>query len=118
MGDLERVVAQPLSPVELQKGKALLAYELIRDLERATSAAEAMAQIFIYGLPLEEYRRFVPNLKSLTVEEIQAAAKRTLTPARLTIAVAGDASKVLPQLEQLKLPAPQRRDPDGVLLQK
>jgi len=118
LGEIDRIVAQPLSPDEVEKGKALLAYQLVRELEHATTAAHEMSQIFIYDLPLDEYRRFVPNLKALTAESIQQAAQRTLTPARLTISVAGDASKVVPQLDALKLPPPQRRNADGQVIQK
>jgi zinc protease len=113
LGELERALAQPLTPAEVDKGKALLAFDLVSQLESAPSAALALSQIFIYDLPLDEFRRFVPGLQALTPESIQAAAKRALDPSRMTIVVAGDESKLLPQLSELKLPEPQRRDPEG-----
>lgn len=117
--EVRTLLAQPLSEEDLEKGKALLAADLVRTLETSDSTAEAVAAIFVYDLPLDEYRTIVSRLKALTVEDVQAAARRVLDPAKMTITIVGDLAKVEPQLkaeEALKaLPAPQRRDTAGRL---
>lgn len=118
MSELERVVAKPLTPEELDKGKSLLAFELVQTLEHAASAAGLMSGSFLYDLPLDEYRTYVGRLKALTVAEVQEAGRRALQPGEMTITVVGDADKVMPQLAaeaDLALPAPQQRDADGEL---
>jgi zinc protease len=117
--ELERVVAEPLSDEEMRKGRALLAFDLVQMLERADSLAAGISAIFVYDLPLDEYRTFVDRLTALTAEEVRAAAARTLQPGKMTIAVAGDRQKVEPQLKDeraLALPSPQLRDPEGKLV--
>ena len=114
--ELQRAVAEPLAPDELDKARALLAYQLVETLSHADALSRAVAQIFLYDLPADEFRTFVPRLQALTPETVQAAARRVLDPPQMTIAIAGDKAKVLPQLEPLRLPAPQLRDPSGDLV--
>lgn len=117
--ELNTIVSQPLSPEDLQKGKSLLAADLVRNLETSTSAAGAISEIFLYDLPLDEYRTFVARLKALSAEDVQAAVRRVLDPAKMTITIAGDLSKVEPQLKAepalQSLPAAQRRTAEGTL---
>ena len=119
LGEIGRAVNEPLTAEELGKGRALLAYDLVEMLERADSAAAGLAALYVYDLPLDEYRTVVNRLKALTAEDVQAAARRTLQPGAMTIAVAGDRKAVEPQLQRqsaLALPAPQLRDAAGQLL--
>ena len=114
--ELQRLVAEPLSADELEKGKALLAFQLIEELQSVDATAMAVADLFVFDLPLDEYRTFVPRLRALSAGSVQAAVGRTLDPARMTLAVAGDASAVVPQLkaeEALRLPAPELRNAEG-----
>lgn len=117
LSEVRQVVEQPLSPEDLDKGKALLAADLVRDLETSESTAGAIAAIFLYDLPVDEYRTFVDRLKALTSEQVQAATRRALQPDRFTIAIVGDVAKVQAQLQQeeaLKhLPAAQQRNAEG-----
>jgi zinc protease len=113
--ELERAVQEPLSDAELQKGKALLAYQLVETLQHSDGTAAALAEIFIDELPLDEYATFVPRLRAITAAEVLAAAQRTLKPAEMTVALAGDEEVVLPQLAAagLTFPAPEQRDALG-----
>ena len=113
--ELERATSEPISAEELQKGKALLAFQLVEELQHAEGAAQAIAEIPIYGLPVDEYRTFVPRLNALTVQGVTAAAQRVLDPAKMTVLIAGDSEKSLDQLAKtkLELPAPEHRGPFG-----
>ena len=114
--ELDRAATQPISDVELNKGKALLAFDLVQGLERADSAAGGVAAIFIDRLPADEFQTFVPRLNALTIDRVQEAAKQVLHPEKMTVVIAGDGQKALDQLAKvpgLKLPAPQWRGPFG-----
>jgi zinc protease len=113
LSELRRAADEPLDPAELDKGRALLAYRLVDTLSHASQLAAAVAQIWLYSLPVDEYRTYVPRLQSLSVQSVQAAARGALQPARMTIAVAGDKARVLPQLAPLSLGNPELRDPSG-----
>jgi zinc protease len=118
-GELNRLVAEPLSAEELSKGKALLAFQLVEALQSVGATSAAVADIFLFDLPLDEYRTYVSRLQALTPAIVQDAVRRALHPQEMTLAIAGDAKAVLPQLQAeaaLKLPAPQLRDPEGKVL--
>ena len=114
--EIQRAVTEPLAPAELDKARALLAYQLVETLSHADALSRAVAQIFLYDLPADEFRTFVPRLQALTPESVQTAARRVLDPAQMTISIAGDKAKVSSQLAPLQLPAPQLRDPSGDLV--
>jgi zinc protease len=118
LGEVRRAVEEPLTAEELSKGKALLAFDLVSTLEHAEAAAGAAAAIFLYGLPLDEFRTFVPRLKALDPSAVQAAGRRAIDPNALTVVIAGDVNKVTPQLAKsgLDLGPPQLRDPGGKLI--
>jgi zinc protease len=116
--ELNRLVAEPLSDEELNKGKALLAFQLVEGLQSVTATARAVSDIFLFDLPLDEYRTYVSRLQALTAGTVQDAVRRALHPDQMTLAIAGDAKAVLPQLRaepSLKLPPPQFRDAEGKL---
>jgi zinc protease len=116
LSELTRVVEQPLDEAELSKGKALLAYGLVEQLQKSELTAALVSELFTSGAPLDTLQQFVPRLQALTVAEVQAATRRTLDPATMTITLVGDPG-VLGQLEAagLALPAPQRRSATGAL---
>ena len=115
--ELRRVVDEPLPDAELAKGKALLAYGLVEQLQRAELTAGLVSELFTAGAPLDSLQKLVPQLQGLSAAEVQAAARRALDPASMTITVVGDPA-VLSQFEPagLTLPAPERRTASGALV--
>jgi predicted Zn-dependent peptidase len=115
LSELQRGVDAPITQAELDKAKALLAFDVAQLLEHAGGAASAFGQLFLYGLPDDEFQTYVPRLQKLTLEDVQAAVRRVVDPARMTIVLAGDAKKVEEQLRasSLGLPPPERRDVVG-----
>ncbi|MGO8970403.1 MAG: M16 family metallopeptidase [Myxococcaceae bacterium] len=119
--ELNRMVAEPLSTEEVSKGKALLAFQLVENLQSVAATTRAVGNIFLFDLPLDEYRTFVSRLEALTPATVQEAVRRTLHPEGMALAIAGDAKVILPQLKAeaaLNLPSPQLRDAEGKLLGK
>lgn len=112
--ELRRIVDEPLPEAELAKGKALLTYGLVEQLQRVELTASLVAELFTAEAPLDSLRTLVSQLRSLSAGEVQEAARRALDPATMTITVAGD-PKVLAQFEGagLQLPAPERRTAAG-----
>jgi zinc protease len=117
--ELHRLVSEPLSADDLSKGKALLAFQVVEELQSVGATAQALGEMFVFDLPLDEFRTFVPRLQALSTSEVLAAVRRTLDPAKMTLAVAGDAKTVVPLMQAettLKLPPPQLRDAEGHLI--
>ena len=94
---------------------ALFRYSLVQELLHANGLAGAISDVWLFDLPADEYRTFVPRLHELTVEGVKQAAQRTLSPERMTISIAGDRAQVLSQVKPLGLPEPQLRTPTGAL---
>ena len=110
--EISRAVDEPLAQEELEKGKALLAYQLVETLQRSEATAAAVGELFVDGLPMDELQTLVPRLRALTVADVQAAARRALQPGKMTIVLAGDWKVVGPQLKAagLGLPEPVLRE--------
>jgi zinc protease len=115
--EIDGAVSAPVAPAELEKARALLAYDLVETLSHADALAREVTDMFIEGTPPDELQTFVPRLQALTPASVQAATARALQPRSMTIVIAGDRAAVTPQLAPLQLPAPQLRDATGVLLQ-
>ena len=50
------------------------------------------------GLPIEDFDELERKVDSLTVEQVNAAAKKYILPEKMTIVVVGDKSKISEQL--------------------
>jgi zinc protease len=109
----ELKTAAQLDESELAKGRALLAFNLAEQMSHATALATAVGEIWLFGLPRDELRTYVPRLRALTADAVQAATKRALDAEQMTVVIAGDRAKVEPQLTGLSLGPADLRDPSG-----
>jgi len=112
--ELQRIIDEPLSTADLDKGKALLAYRLVDDLQTAEGTASLVGELVASGVGLDWLSTVLPRLQALTAADVQAAGQRALDPATMTVTVAGDPG-VLAQLAQagVTMPAPERRTATG-----
>src|SRR5207302_9536159 len=104
--ELRRIVREPLDEVELAKGKALLAGDVVNVLESSQATAGSFASLWVEQVPLDEYAQLVPRLAKLTGEDIHAALQRTLHPDEETTVIVGDLKTVRPTLVKLGLGPP------------
>jgi len=119
LSELDRVVREPLTEEEVAKGKSLTAYGLVEQLQRAEATASLVASYVASGVPVSSLATLLPRLQALTAADVQAAARKVLDPATMTITVAGDPA-VLAQAKEagLELPEPEKRGPEGELRTK
>jgi len=61
-------------------------------------ALQVLNQIF-YGLDLKDLERLRDRVEAVTVQDLQATARKYLSPDRLSIVLVGDASKFMDQLK-------------------
>jgi zinc protease len=71
--------------------------------ERSDVATSAAAQLFVYDLPLDHYRRLPEDLGGVDGARVYAIAKGALDPSVMTILLVGDAKAVQQQVKNLKL---------------
>lgn len=105
----------PLPAAELDAARDAQALSLPGAFETNADIGASLAEIFVYGLPLDYYARLPGQLSSVTAEQVQAAARTWLAPERMKVIAVGDRRRILPQLQTLGLGEVELRDSDGQL---
>ena len=93
----------PTPADDLAKAKNYVALGYPSEFETTRDIAGKLEELFVYSLPDDEPAQFVPKVIALTVADIDAAAKKYITPARFVVVVVGDRSAVEPGLKALNL---------------
>ncbi len=100
-GHLEGVKgSMPISPVELQLARDMLTLSLPLEWETDEGIANAIATSVRRGLPEGAIERFVTDVRAVTKEQVEQAARRILRPEAMVWLVIGDRSKVEPELRK------------------
>ncbi|MGX9221373.1 M16 family metallopeptidase [Massilia varians] len=105
----------PLPAAELDTARDAQVLSLPGAFETNADIGASMADIFIYGLPLDYYARLPAQLSAVTAAQVQAAARKYLAPERMKVVAVGDRKRILPQLQTLGLGTVEVRDSDGQL---
>ena len=113
--ELDEIRNAPLPAAELAAARDAQVLSLPGAFETAADIGASMADLFVYGLPLDYYVRLPAQLSSVTAAQVQAAARKYLAPERMTVVAVGDRKRILPQLQPLGLGAVELRDSDGQL---
>ena len=74
-----------------------------RGFETAGQVARSVAQLALHHLPDSYFEDFVPRLSQVTSDDVSAAARKYLTPERMTTLVVGDVDKIQASLPELGL---------------
>lgn len=100
-GHLESVKgSKPISPDELQLAKDMLTLSLPLEWETDEGIANAIATSVRRGLPDGAIERYVTDVRAVTKEQVEQAARRILRPDAMVWLLIGDRSKVEPQLKK------------------
>ena len=100
-GHLEGVKGStPISPDELQLAKDLLTLSLPLEWETDEGIANAIAASVRRGLPDGAIEKFVTDVRAVTKEKVEHAARQIFGPDAMVWLVIGDRSKVEPELKQ------------------
>jgi predicted Zn-dependent peptidase len=85
LGELEGI-RKPLTAEELTKGRALVISDIVDAAARTSDAARTLADLALYGRPLNEWAMLPDQLGQLNVAGLTEAAGR-LFPPRTTIVI-------------------------------
>jgi zinc protease len=105
--------AKPIAGPELRTAQDRETLGLPGAFETAGQLSNAYANILQYKLPENYYDTFTQTVTSLTPDQANALAARTIVPGRLTWVVVGDMAKVEAGIRDLKLGEVRRIDADG-----
>jgi zinc protease len=95
--------SRPATELEVQQAFATLSKGYPRGFETAGQVARSVAQLALHHLPDTYFEEFVPRLAQVTASDVSDAARRYLTPAKMTTVIVGDLDKIHPSLPGLGL---------------
>ncbi len=101
---------------ELANAKENLKLALPGRFETVTDVTNALSDIAVYDLPLDEYATRVKRIDAVTAADVKRVAAAHLHPSAVRVIVVGDRAKLEPTLEVLHLGPPEIRDAYGDLI--
>jgi zinc protease len=84
---IERLAQEPVAPAELERIRTQLIAGKIFAKDSVFAQAMELGQLESVGLPWTLADQYVDRLSAVTPEQVQAVARKYLTPDRLTVAV-------------------------------
>jgi zinc protease len=112
--ELTTVVAdKPMTTAEINDAKDRQIKTLAGRWETSASVGGALAEIVIYDLPLDYYETYADNVRNASDAQVNAAAKKFVTPSQMLWVVIGDRAKIEAGIKELGLGDVQILDADG-----
>ena len=90
LAELAGLHERPVTADEHAKARATLLMRVAEGLSTTGGVAATFGEIGLYGLPLDEPKRFVAALEATTADDLRALAARTIDPDAAMIAIVGD----------------------------
>ena len=97
--EIAKLGKEPVSDAELVPRKASLIGDFARSLETSSGIASRVAGLALYGLSLEDIKRYIPSVQAVTSSDVETFASTHLGDG-FTIVIAGDAKKFLDALKK------------------
>jgi zinc protease len=96
--EIEGLAGGNVSPDELAFAVEGIAGGFALMFETPAQTAAVLQNIIFYQLGEDYYSTYLDGLRGVSLEQVNAAAKKHLHTAAMTVAIAGDAGKILPLL--------------------
>ncbi|QIK55388.1 insulinase family protein [Dysgonomonas sp. HDW5B] len=102
--EVKRIRTTLPSAKELELAKAKYIGNFVMTAEKPQTVAGFALREKTQSLPADFYENYIKNIDAVTLEQVQAAAKKYFSDDAARIVIAGKASDVLPGLERLGIP--------------
>jgi zinc protease len=103
--ELNRIRDEPVPTAELERAKNFVALGLPQNFETSAQVAARIAELAIYGLPLDYYNTYVERVMAVTSADIQRVARQYIRPDRSAIVIVGDRQTIEAGLRALPVGA-------------
>ncbi len=100
MYELNRIRDEKVSEDELQNAKALLKGSFARQLESPQTLARFALNTIRYNLPKDFYQTYLQRIDKVTIDDVQAMAKKYIRPEEAHILVVGSKDEIAEKLKQ------------------
>jgi len=101
--ELDGIHTRPLTDAELRLAKDSIIRSLPGEFESASSVNGQLADLWLYGLPIDYYTKLPAEIEDVTSAEAQAAAAKYIHAENLLVIAVGDKGKIEAGLKELKL---------------
>lgn len=116
LGEIARIRSEHVTDDELSLATSYLAGVFPIRYETTDAIARALGTLVRYDLPDDFYDTYRSHIRSVTVEQVQAAARAHLHEDALQLLVVGDLDKVRAQVDELKFGPLTVYDTEGEVL--
>ncbi len=99
--EVEDLQNKPISAEELQGAKNYLGGKLLKSLTHQSTLASELFEMEYFHRPADWLTGYRERLNSVTIDDVQRAAKKYLLPGRAAIVVQGDAGKLSEELAEI-----------------
>jgi zinc protease len=103
----------PVTPDELAVAQDAMTRTLPGQWETQGAVSGSIADLVVFGLPDDYYTTFPGKVRAVKPAEVDANAKKTLTPDKMVWVVAGDRAKIEAGIKELGWGEVKYLDPDG-----
>ncbi len=97
--EFRRVGEEPVPAQELEDTKRYVAGGYLISNQLQAAVAATLANYWLMGLPIDFLGQYVPKIRAVTAAEVQAVAKKYLTPTDLSMVIVGDSKAIAEQLK-------------------
>jgi zinc protease len=109
MREIAALRDEPVPADELARAHSFLARGLPRRFETAADIGGFLAELGLYGLEPDFLALYAERVRAVTAEDVRAAARRYLDPARLNVVLVGDRAQIEDGIARLGIGAVQLR---------
>jgi zinc protease len=88
--ELNRIRDEAVPADELDRAKRFVALGLPQQFETTAQVAQRVAQLVVYGLPLDYYNTYVQQIMAVTPADVQRVAREYVQPGRSAVVIVGD----------------------------
>ncbi len=97
--ELARIGSEPVAAQELEDNKRYVAGGYLLSNQMQAAVAQSLASNWLVGLPAEFLGEYVPKVRAVNAEQVQAMGKQYYDPKQLSIIVVGDGKAIDEQLK-------------------
>ena len=81
--------------------------------ETSSSSAGSLRDLFVYNLPLDNYRSLPAKINSVSNADVSKVVEKYLVPTNMAVITVGDEAKIEPELRKLNLGKIEELDYEG-----
>ncbi len=100
MEQINKIINEKVDPKLLYNNKQKYLGNFVLRMEKPETIANQAYDIYVNNLPKDYYETFLQKIDAVTVDDIQAVAKKYLHPGNARIIVAGNAATTVPGLKK------------------